>query len=121
MRISDWSSDVCSSDLFANPRIFAVDSKGVISANRTDLNDEKAKLLQYTNLSNIDGSLEDILAGADVFIGVSRPNLLNADLIRSMAKDPIIFALANPVPEILPDDATAAGAAVVATGRSDFP
>ncbi len=106
---------------YANPRIFAVDSKGVISANRTDLNDEKRKLLEYTNLSGIDGSLEDILQGADVFIGVSRPGLLTAEMIKSMDKDPIIFAMANPVPEVMPDVARQAGAAVVATGRSDFP
>jgi len=106
---------------YAAPQIFAVDSKGVVSANRTDLNDEKVKLLQYSNPSNIDGSLESILEDADIFIGVSRPNLLNANLVRKMAKDPVIFALSNPVPEIMPDEAKAAGAAVVATGRSDFP
>ncbi len=106
---------------YANPRIFAVDSKGVISANRTDLNDEKRKLLEYSNLSGIDGSLEDILQGADVFIGVSKPGLLTPELIKAMDKDPIIFAMANPVPEIMPDEAKAAGVAVMATGRSDFP
>lgn len=107
--------------LYANPRIFAVDSKGVISANRTDLNDEKRKLLECTNLSGIDGSLEDILQGADVFIGVSKAGLLTANMVKTMDKDPIIFAMANPVPEIMPDVAREAGAAVVATGRSDFP
>lgn len=107
--------------LYAKPRIFAVDSKGVISANRTDLNDEKRQLLKYTNLSGIDGSLEDILQGADIFIGVSKPGLLTAQMVKSMDKDPIIFAMANPTPEILPDEAKQAGAAVVATGRSDFP
>ncbi len=106
---------------YASPRIFAVDSKGIISSNRTDLNDEKKKLLQYTNLSGIDGSLADILEGADVFIGVSQAGLLTADMVKSMDKDPVIFAMANPVPEIMPDVARAAGAAVVATGRSDFP
>lgn len=105
---------------YAKPRIFAVDSKGIISANRTDLNSEKRKLLQYSNLSGIDGSLEDILQGADVFIGVSKAGLLTPDMVRSMDKDPIIFAMANPVPEIMPDAARQAGAAVVATGRSDF-
>lgn len=107
--------------LYAKPRMFAVDSKGIISANRTDINGEKKKLLEFTNLSNIDGSLEDIIAGADVFIGVSQPGLLTPDLVKTMDKDPIIFAMANPDPEILPDDAKAAGAAIVATGRSDFP
>jgi malate dehydrogenase (oxaloacetate-decarboxylating) len=106
---------------YAKPRIFAVDSKGVISANRTDLNDEKKKLLEFSNLSGVDGSLEDILEGADTFIGVSRGGLLTQDMVRSMDKDPIIFALANPDPETTPDDAKAAGAAVVATGRSDYP
>ncbi|MBX6333896.1 NADP-dependent malic enzyme [Candidatus Saccharibacteria bacterium] len=106
---------------YARPRMFAVDSKGVVSANRTDLNDEKKKLLEYTNFSGVDGSLEDIIAGADIFIGVSKPGLLTADMVRSMDKDPIIFALSNPVPEIMPDEAKAAGAAIVATGRSDFP
>lgn len=106
---------------YAKPRIFAVDSKGIVSPNRTDLNDEKKKLLQYTNLSGIDGSLEDAMEGADVFIGVSKPGLLTAKMVKSMDKDPIIFAMANPVPEIMPDEAKAAGAAIVATGRSDFP
>ena len=108
-------------NLYANPTIFAVDSKGVISANRTDLNEEKKELLKYTNKSGIDGTLEDIIQGADVFIGVSKAGLLNADMVKSMNKDAIIFALANPTPEIMPDEAKAAGAAIVATGRSDFP
>ena len=108
--------------LYAQPRIFAVDSKGVISANRTDLNDEKRKLLEFTNKSGFDGSLEEILAeGADVFIGVSQAGLLTAEMVKSMDKDSIIFAMANPNPEIMPDEAKAAGAAIVATGRSDFP
>lgn len=106
---------------YAQPRIFAVDSKGIISANRTDLNDEKRKLLQYTNLSGIDGSLEDIMQGADVFIGVSKPGLLTPEMVKTMGKDPIIFAMANPVPEIMPDIAKEAGVAIIATGRSDFP
>ena len=107
--------------LYAKPRIFVVDSKGVVSKNRTDLNDEKKELLKYTNFSGVDGSLEDILQGADVFIGVSKAGLLTAAMVKTMDKNPIIFALANPTPEILPDEALAAGAAVVATGRSDFP
>lgn len=106
---------------YAHPRIFVVDSKGIISANRTDLNDEKKELLKYSNLSSIDGSLEDILEGADVFIGVSKAGLLTQEMVKSMDKDPIIFALANPNPEITPEDAYAAGAAIVATGRSDMP
>jgi malate dehydrogenase (oxaloacetate-decarboxylating) len=107
--------------LYAKPRIFAVDSKGVISKNRTDLNTEKQELLKYTNLSGVDGSLEEILQGADTFIGVSKAGLLTGDMVKSMDKDAVIFALANPTPEILPDEAKAAGAAIVATGRSDFP
>lgn len=106
---------------YAHPRIFAVDSKGIISGNRTDLNEEKKKLLEYTNLSGIDGSLESILEGADIFIGVSKAGLVSQEMVRIMDKDPVIFALANPAPEIMPDAAKAAGAAIVATGRSDLP
>ena len=106
---------------YAKPRIFVVDSKGIVSANRKDLNDEKRELLKYANLSGVEGTLEDALQGADIFIGVSRGGLLTADMVRSMDKDPIIFALANPTPEIMPDEAKNAGAAIVATGRSDFP
>ena len=106
---------------YAKPTIFAVDSKGVVNSTRTDLNDEKKALLAYTNASHPGGSLEEIIQEADIFIGVSKPGLLTADMVKSMHKDPIIFALANPTPEIMPDIALAAGAAVVATGRSDFP
>lgn len=106
---------------YAQPRIFAVDSKGIISANRNDLNEHKKEILKYSNLSGIDGSLQDILQGADIFIGVSRAGLLSAEMVKNMDKNPIIFALANPTPEIMPDEAKAAGAAVVATGRSDMP
>ncbi len=106
---------------YANPRIFAVDSKGVISANRKDLNPEKKTLLKYSNLSGIDGSLAEIMEGADTFIGVSGPNIVTKEMVESMDKNPIIFAMANPTPEIMPEDAKAAGAAVVATGRSDYP
>jgi malate dehydrogenase (oxaloacetate-decarboxylating) len=107
--------------LYASPRMFAVDSKGIISPNRTDLNEEKRTLLKYTNLSGIDGSLDDVIEGADIFIGVSRAGLLTPKMVSSMAKDSIIFALANPEPEIMPDEAKKAGAKIVATGRSDFP
>jgi len=106
---------------YANPRIFAVDSKGILSANRNNLSDDKKHLLRLSNLQGIDGSLEDALKGADVFIGVSKAGLLTSAMVKTMALDPIIFALANPIPEILPDDAKKGGAAVVATGRSDFP
>lgn len=106
---------------YARPRMFVVDSKGIVSANRPDLNDEKKKLLEYTNLSGIDGSLEDIMRGADIFIGVSAPGVVTPEMVTSMGKDPVIFAMSNPVPEIMPDIAKKAGVAVMATGRSDFP
>lgn len=105
----------------AGARIFAVDSKGIISADRTDLNESKKILLNFTNKSGVSGKLEDVLSGADVFIGVSKGGLLTAEMVKTMAEDPIVFALANPEPEIMPDIAKQAGAAVVATGRSDFP
>ncbi len=100
--------------------IVAVDSKGILGDARDDLNDEKKALLPYLDTS-LNGSLEDALTDADIFIGVSRPDLLSAEMVKTMAPDPIIFALSNPTPEIMPDVARAAGAAVVATGRSDFP
>jgi len=106
---------------YSGATIIAVDSKGILSRGRSDLNESKQRLLEFTNPENISGSLEDAVREADIFIGVSSPDLLTQDMVRTMAKDPIIFALANPNPEILPDDAKAAGAAVVATGRSDFP
>ena len=106
---------------YAKPSIYAVDSVGVVHAARNGLSQEKKSLLQYTNPSNEKGSLSDILENADVFIGVSKANLLTGDMVRSMNKDPILFAMANPTPEIMPDQAKQAGAAIVATGRSDFP
>ncbi|MGB3945888.1 MAG: NADP-dependent malic enzyme [Candidatus Saccharimonadales bacterium] len=101
-------------------QILAVDSKGIISHNRTDLNDAKRLLLEHVD-GSVDGNLEDALTNADIFIGVSQPNLLNSGLIAKMADNPIVFAMANPTPEIMPDIAKAAGVAVIATGRSDFP
>jgi malate dehydrogenase (oxaloacetate-decarboxylating) len=106
---------------YAQPHMVAVDSTGIISRDRDNLTDAKLRLLEFTNPDNVGGALEDALESADVFIGVSQPNLLNADLIARMAKDPIVFAMANPDPEILPDEAKTAGVAVMATGRSDFP
>lgn len=97
------------------------DSKGVISSDRDDLNEYKEGLLEFTNTENVGGSLQDVLKGADVFIGVSVANLLSADDILTMADDSIVLAMANPNPEILPDEAKSGGAAIVATGRSDFP
>jgi malate dehydrogenase (oxaloacetate-decarboxylating) len=99
-----------------------VDSKGIIYAGREEgMNDVKASLLElYTNQA-AGGTLADALVGADVFVGVSQPNLVTKEMVESMNPEAIIFAMANPVPEIMPDVAHAAGAAVVATGRSDFP
>ncbi|HSD55762.1 MAG TPA: NADP-dependent malic enzyme [Candidatus Saccharimonadales bacterium] len=108
-------------NLYAQPEILAVDSKGIVSPDRTDLNDDKKKLLEFTNPGHISGSLEDALKEADIFIGVSKAGLLTAELVKTMAKDPIIMAMANPVPEIMPDVAKEAGVAIMATGRSDFP
>ncbi|MBA3758526.1 NADP-dependent malic enzyme [Candidatus Saccharibacteria bacterium] len=108
-------------NLYADSEILAVDSKGIISGDRKDLNDEKKKLLEFTNKQKISGSLHDALGNADVFIGVSKAGLLTTEMILIMAKNPIVFAMANPDPEIMPDVAKAAGVAVMATGRSDFP
>lgn len=105
---------------YAKPEIVAIDSKGVISTNRTDLNPEK-NLISTFSTNNGSKNLKDALLGADIFIGVSKGNLLDRSMVQSMAKDPIIFALANPIPEIDPKEAIAAGAAVIATGRSDYP
>ena len=106
--------------LYGVSSIIAVDSKGILSDDRTDLNEEKQMLLDYLDSSR-GGTLDDALTDADIFIGVSKPGLLTAQMIKTMAPDPIIFALSNPTPEIMPDIAREAGAAVVATGRSDFP
>lgn len=106
--------------LYAHPRIIAVDSKGIVSSDRTDLNTEKQTLLDYADGSQ-SGSLADALHDADIFIGVSKPGLLTKAMITTMAGRPVVFALANPTPEIMPEEARAAGVAVLATGRSDFP
>ena len=101
--------------------IVMVDTKGIVTSRRENLTPDKRALLSFTNPYDIHGSLADAVKGRDVFIGVSAPGVLTEDMIRTMAADPIIFAMANPTPEIMPDIAKAAGAAVVATGRSDFP
>jgi len=101
--------------------VVAVDSRGIISSTREGLNDSKKRLLELTNPDDINGTLADAMKGRDVFIGVSAPGIVSKEMVQSMAKDPIVFAMANPVPEIMPDLAKEAGAAVVATGRSDFP
>ena len=101
--------------------IVICDRKGAIHARRSGLNSEKEAIAEVTNLSKRAGSLADMLEGADAFIGVSAPGVVTQDMVRSMNDDPIVFAMANPIPEILPAEARAAGAAVAATGRSDFP
>ncbi|MFZ1487945.1 MAG: NADP-dependent malic enzyme [Candidatus Saccharimonas aalborgensis] len=101
-------------------QIVAIDSKGAIGDYRDDLNDEKKALLGYVDRS-AHGSLSDALKEADIFIGVSKGGLLTSDLVSLMAPNAIVFALANPTPEIMPDEAKVAGVAVIATGRSDFP
>lgn len=101
--------------------VVVCDSQGAIHANRDGLSPEKRELLGYTNRDNRTGTLAEMVAGADVFIGVSKGNLLQAEHVESMADAPVILAMANPIPEIMPDVAKAAGAAIVGTGRSDFP
>ncbi|OPY44664.1 MAG: bifunctional malic enzyme oxidoreductase/phosphotransacetylase [Methanosaeta sp. PtaU1.Bin016] len=97
------------------------DSRGVIHPDRPDLNPVKKEIARITNPRNITGTLADAMAGADVFLGLSVAGIVSQDMVRSMARDPIVFAMANPVPEIMPNLALEAGARVVATGRSDFP
>ncbi|MBO4609341.1 MAG: NADP-dependent malic enzyme [Lachnospiraceae bacterium] len=97
------------------------DSRGIVSADRTDLNDTKKEMLKITNPENRSGKLADAVVGTDIFVGVSAPGVLTGEMIKTMNADPIIFAMANPVPEIMPDEAKAAGARIVGTGRSDFP
>ena len=101
--------------------VIMTDRKGAIYEGRDGLNPIKEEMAKITNFSREKGSLADVIKGADVFIGVSAPGTLTGDMVRTMAEDPIIFACANPTPEIFPDEAKAAGAAVVSTGRSDFP
>ena len=107
-------------NLYGVKNLIALDRHGALSSGRTDLSPEKTALQQYLNTSE-SGTLAEVLAGADIFIGVSAANSLAPEMVAAMASQPIIFALANPVPEIMPDAAISAGAAVVATGRSDFP
>ncbi|KAA3633663.1 MAG: NADP-dependent malic enzyme [Bacteroidetes bacterium] len=102
-------------------QVILCDSKGIIHSERTDLNGMKKEALRYSNPQDIKGGLKDAIKGADVFIGVSQGDLLNREDIKTMASDSIIFALANPIPEIMPEEAYAGGAAIVGTGRSDLP
>ena len=101
-------------------KVILCDRQGAIYKGREGLNHEKQLMADISNLEMKKGSLGDVIKGADVFIGVSAPGMLTGDMIRTMAKDPLIFAMANPVPEIMPEEAIAAGALVVGTGRSDF-
>ena len=101
--------------------IILCNSKGVISRDAKNLNWMQEKMVTLTNPEHISGTMGDALVGADIFIGVSAPGIVTADMVRSMNKDAIIFAMANPVPEIMPDIAKEAGARIIGTGRSDFP
>ena len=101
--------------------VVMTDRSGAIYAGRDNLNWIKEEMAQITNLNTEKGSLADVIKGADVFIGVSAPGTMTTEMVKTMAKDAIIFACANPTPEIFPDDAKAGGARVIATGRSDFP
>lgn len=102
--------------------VIVLDSKGIIHKGRENLTLSKIEIAQSTNFKGIKGSLKEAINGSDVFIGVSaQPNILTVEMIKEMNKDPIIFALTNPNPEIMPDEAVKAGAKIVATGRSDFP
>ncbi len=102
-------------------KVILCDTKGAIYDGRDNLNAIKAEMAKISNLEGKKGQLKDVIVGADVFIGVSAAGALTGDMVRSMAKDPLIFAMANPTPEIMPDEAKAAGARVMGTGRSDFP
>ncbi len=101
--------------------IIMCDKSGIINRNAKDLNPVQQRMAELTNAGNETGSLADAMRGADIFVGVSAPNIVTPDMVSSMNKDSILFAMANPVPEIMPDIAKAAGARVVGTGRSDFP
>ena len=101
--------------------VIMTDRKGAIYKGREDLNPIKEEMANITNFKMEKGRLEEVIKGADIFIGVSAPETLTGEMVRSMAKDAVIFACANPVPEIFPDEAKEAGARVVSTGRSDFP
>lgn len=103
------------------PYIIMCDKVGIVSKDTEGLNWMQQKMTEVTNPENLTGSLADAMKGADIFVGVSAPNIVTPDMVRSMNKDAILFAMANPVPEIMPDVAKAAGAKVVGTGRSDFP
>lgn len=100
--------------------LMMVDSAGILVEGDSRLNPAKAEIAKVTNREKREGTLKDAMVGADVFIGVSAPGVVSADMVRSMADKPIVFPMANPTPEIMPDEALKAGAAIVGTGRSDF-
>ena len=97
------------------------DSQGIVCSKSPRLNDAKREMLKYTNLSDREGTLADAIKDTDIFIGVSVANVVTPEMVASMKKDAILFAMANPVPEIMPDLAKEAGARIIGTGRSDFP
>ena len=101
--------------------IVVTDTKGIIGPTRRDLNPAKAKLSAATNPRGLAGSLATALTGADIFLGVSAPKIVTSEMVRLMRRDPIVFAMSNPTPEIMPDEAKSGGAFIIATGRSDFP
>ncbi|MBR6638030.1 MAG: NAD-dependent malic enzyme, partial [Lachnospiraceae bacterium] len=103
------------------PNIMMCDRQGILAPDTPGMTSAQADMTKITNLEKRTGTLADALKGADIFVGVSAPNLVTTDMVKSMNKDAIIFAMANPTPEIMPDVAKAAGARVVGTGRSDFP
>lgn len=117
LRCFNIDSDLCK----PVKQLIVCDSKGAIHRFRHDLNKAKTELLKYSNFQDVKGDIHDVIKDADVFVGVSKGNLLTKDDIKNMAPNPVIFAMANPTPEILPEDALEAGASIVGTGRSDYP
>ncbi|MCH5337734.1 MAG: NADP-dependent malic enzyme [Acetatifactor sp.] len=103
------------------PNIIMCASRGILSKSTQGLNWMQQKMTEITNLDNLTGTLADAMKGADIFVGVSAPNTVTKEMVASMNKDAVILAMSNPIPEIMPDDAKAAGARIVGTGRSDFP
>ena len=101
--------------------LIMVDAKGILDENDSSFNPAQIEMARLTNKENIKGGLAEAIKGADLFVGVSAPNVLKEEMVRSMNKDAVVFAMANPTPEIMPDAAKKAGARVVGTGRSDFP
>ena len=106
---------------FGIGNVVLVSSKGALCPGETFMNPAQAAMAEVTNKNKERGSLADVMKGKDIFIGVSAPNIVTAEMISTMARDPLVFAMANPVPEIMPDEAKKGGASIIATGRSDFP